>query len=169
MNGEKAGRTMKTSLIILVLILTIASMLNLTAVFAAGETVTVSAEDGRILYMGRWAPDGKGVVRGGFECGLAVWFNGTDIRLNGRASGTVLISVDGGELVQKTLTRDMKIASGLSEGEHLLEMYAAYQLALPVIGGFAIDAGGEFLSAKRGKLIEFVGESIILIRFRTLF
>lgn len=152
---------MKTAFIIVAFILLITILPAVVKTYAEAENVTISAEDDRIVYMGRWYPDSRGVMHGGFECGLALRFTGTGISLSGRASGTVLIAIDGGTPVQKALTTDMAIARGLEAGEHLLEIYAAYQAAMPVISGFSIDPGAEFLPSEKGKLIEFVGDSIM--------
>ena len=152
---------MKTAFIIVAFILLVTALPAVVKTYAEAENVTISAEDERVVYMGRWYPDSRGVMHGGFECGLALRFTGTGISLSGRASGTVLIAIDGGTPVQKALTTDMAIARGLEAGEHLLEIYAAYQAAMPVISGFSIDPGAEFLPSEKGKLIEFVGDSIM--------
>ena len=155
---------MKASVLLIVSVLLITSCLTIRTAFAGEENLTIPADDEHVVLMGRWYPDSRGTMRGGFECGLALRFRGTGIRLSGRASGTALIAIDGGEPVQKTLKYDMVLAEGLETGEHLLELYAAYQIALPVITGFSIDAGGEFLPASedgKRKIIEFVGDSIM--------
>ena len=129
-------------------------------VFAAdGETV-IGTDDENIVYMGRWEKDENGLMRGAFECGLVLRFTGTGIKLNGSASGTALIAVDGGEAKEKNLTENGVLFSGLQDGEHTLELYAAAQRTFPTLGGFALDAGGKTLPSPAGKMIEFIGDSI---------
>ena len=155
---------MKASVILVVFVLLITSCLTIRTSYAEEGDLTIPADDEHVILMGRWYPDSRGTLRGGFECGLALRFTGTGIRLSGRASGTVLIAIDGGEPVQKTLKYDMILAEGLEAGEHMLEIYAAYQVSQPVITGFSIDAGGEYLPASAGgkrKIIEFVGVAIL--------
>ncbi len=121
--------------------------------------IDIDNED--IVYMGRWTKEDDGLMHGSFECGLVLRFTGTGIKLKGPASGAALIAIDGGELQQKTLLRDTRLFRNLSEGEHTLELYAAAQQALPAIGGFTLDPGGKTLPPERGKIIEFIGDSIM--------
>ncbi|MBO4327686.1 MAG: hypothetical protein J5950_10480 [Clostridia bacterium] len=128
---------------------------------AEEERVTVSPESEDIVYMGRWEKGEDGFMRGAFECGLVLRFTGTSIRVDGEASGTVLVAVDGGELQQKTLSRNTRVLRNLPDGEHTLEMYAAAQQMLPAFKGFTLDPGAHTLPTERGKIIEFIGDSIM--------
>ena len=112
-------------------------------VFAEENEVIVGIDDENIVYMGRWEKTDGGLMRGAFECGLVLRFTGTAIRLNGDASGTALLAIDGGEVKEKNLTKNAVLFSGLSDGEHTLELYAAAQKTFPSIGGFALGKDGK--------------------------
>ena len=142
-----------------------ALLLILTAAFAYPPAsaddarARIDADDENIVYMGRWKEDGD-LMRGSFECGLLLRFTGTSVGLDGPASGTALIAVDGGEPEQITLGDGVSLFAGLAEGEHTLELYAGAQQTFPAISGFSLDAGAAALTSPGGRIVEFVGDSI---------
>jgi lysophospholipase L1-like esterase len=148
----------------------LASFLLLLGIFEAAAWVRSYSEDERVIigmdnedivYMGRWEKGDDGLMRGSFECGLVLRFTGTSIRINGKASGSALIAVDGGEVHQKSLMRNTRLFINLPEGEHTLEIYAGAQQAFPAIEGFSIDPGASTLPSETGKTVEFIGDSIM--------
>ena len=123
----------------------------------------VPITDGNILFSGRWSDTEKGSKKCGFEGYVEISFTGTSIKAVAPLSGRAYVVIDGKEPVgsfnlsgkQKTL------AKNLENGNHTLRLYAQAQQAFLEIGGFRIDKGASVLPAKRGKIIEFVGDSIM--------
>ena len=129
--------------------------------FSEDERVIIGMDNEDIVYMGRWEKGDDGLMRGSFECGLVLRFTGTSIRISGKASGSALIAIDGGEVQQKSLMRNTRLFINLPEGEHTLEIYAGAQQAFPAIEGFSIDPGASTLPSEPGRTVEFIGDSIM--------
>ncbi len=116
----------------------------------------IPVTDENLIFSGRWTEkDGKKTL--GFEGYVEIAFTGTSLKVLNVESWNVYASVDGNEPVK--LASDT-VASGLEKGEHTVRIYAAAQQAFPAIGGFAIDAGEKTLKVTKGKVIEFIGDSI---------
>jgi len=121
----------------------------------------VPADDKNIVYAGRWTDTGDNGKQVAFEGYAEIRFTGTSLRVLTPTSGSVYVEIDG-VLSHKlvALTASAVIASGLSDGEHTVKLFAQAQQSLFTIGGFAIDQGAKTLPIETPKRIEFIGDSI---------
>lgn len=119
--------------------------------------------DGNIVFSGRWSDTEKGSKKCGFEGYVEIAFTGTSIKAVAPLSGNAYAVIDGKEPVGaiNLSGKEITLAKKLENGNHTLRLYAQAQQAFPEIGGFRIDEGASVLPAKRGKMIEFVGDSIM--------
>ena len=119
--------------------------------------------DGNIVFSGRWSDTEKGSKKCGFEGYVEIAFTGTSIKAVAPLSGNAYAVIDGKEPAGaiNLSGKEITLAKNLENGNHTLRLYAQAQQAFPEIGGFRIDEGASVLPAKRGKMIEFVGDSIM--------
>ena len=122
----------------------------------------VPTNDENILYSGRWSDGENGYKTLGFEGYVEIAFTGTSFTLIKPLSGNLYYSVDGQTPVNTTVwgKKEAILAKNLQSGEHTIRIYAQAQNAGVGIGGFRLDDGASTLPKTKGKIIEFIGDSI---------
>ena len=122
----------------------------------------VPTSDENILYSGRWSDGENGYKTLGFEGYVEIDFTGTSFTLIKPLSGNLYYSVDGQTPVNTTVwgKKEAILAKNLQSGEHTIRIYAQAQNAGVGIGGFRLDDGASTLPKTKGKIIEFIGDSI---------
>ena len=122
----------------------------------------VPTNDENILYSGRWSDGEKGYKTLGFEGYVEIAFTGTSFTLIKPLSGNLYYSVDGQTPVNTKVwgKKEAILAKNLQNGEHTIRIYAQAQNAGLGIGGFRLDDGASTLPKTKGKIIEFIGDSI---------
>ncbi len=122
----------------------------------------VPTSDENILYSGRWSDGENGYKTLGFEGYVEIAFTGTSFALIKPLSGNLYYSVDGQTPVNTTVwgKKEAILAKNLENGEHTIRIYAQAQNAGVGIGGFRLDDGASTLPKAKGKIIEFIGDSI---------
>ncbi len=140
-----------------IVILIILTMLPISASAAKNS---FAADDPNIKYIGRWIKNEGGFMEGSFECSAVIRFTGTSLTLAAKSNyDFIYVRVDGGECTQVRGSR--RLARGLSQGEHTLEIFASAQKAFPIISGIELDEGAELLPVEDKPVIEFIGDSIL--------
>ena len=120
----------------------------------------VPSGDPHISYQGRWLPDEKSFVCS-FEGHLSLRFRSSSVMLAGPASGSAYLVLDHGEPQSITLSDGLVLAENLAEGEHLLSLYAPWQLSFIRVGGFRLDENARTFPIRPTATVEFIGDSIM--------
>ena len=120
----------------------------------------VPAGDAHISYQGRWLQNENSYVCS-FEGHLSLRFISARIALAGPANGTAYMVLDHGEPKKITLSDGLVLAENLGPGEHLLSLYAPWQLSFIRVGGFLLDENAETLPIQPTATVEFIGDSIM--------
>lgn len=140
---------------------------------STGSTVgvggsTVSDEPPGIQYFGRWdLSDPDRAVASWGAVYFKARFEGTSVTLRLKDGGNEFeYRIDGGDLTRlsTTVETEYELASGLEDGEHILEVYrrTGGSFGRTEVLGLVLDPGKEILAPppRAGRLIEVLGDSI---------
>ncbi len=134
----------------------------------SGGSATVSDEPAGVQYFGRWELSDDGSAKGSWGAlYFKVRFEGTSIALLLEdAANEFQYRVDGGmmQVLHPAGQTRYELASGLSDGEHLLEVFrrSGGSFGQTVVRGVELDPGKNVLAPfeRKTRLIEVVGDSI---------
>jgi lysophospholipase L1-like esterase len=134
----------------------------------AGSGGQPSDEPPGLQYVGRWdRSDANGASASWGPVGIRARFTGTSVRVRiVDAQNTFSLSIDGGQpkAMGPGLHGEVELASGLSVGEHTLELFRRSEgsYGKTVISGLALESGEELLAPppRPSRKLEVVGDSI---------
>jgi lysophospholipase L1-like esterase len=134
----------------------------------AGSDGALSGEPPGLQYVGRWdRSDPLRATASWGPVGIRARFTGASVRISILdAANTFVYSVDGGQqqAIGPGLSGEVELASGLSAGEHTLELFRRSEggYGKTVVSGLTLDSGGQLLAppARPQRKLEVVGDSI---------